>query len=82
MSDPKKYYRVIAEMSSACRLVIKAKDKNEAWKIAKQADGGDFEELPQVCNWEIYSVEQMKEEDGNKEEVLDCYDGLKEIGNG
>tara|TARA_R100000306_G_C4262206_1_gene85889 strand:- start:147 stop:374 length:228 start_codon:yes stop_codon:yes gene_type:complete len=73
MSEPENYWAVYAEMTSVCKLVIKAKDRGEAWTIATKADGGYFYELPNSGDWNVYSVEQMREEDVNKEEVLENY---------
>ena len=40
-----KFFKVRAEMTSDLQLVIKAENKEEAWKKAEDADGGDFEEV-------------------------------------
>ena len=51
-----KNYTVVARMTTALTIDIKAKNLEEAEKIARNTDGGDFTEIPQSVDWEIYSV--------------------------
>jgi len=41
-------------------LVIEAETEEEAWDIAHNADGGDFEEQEFSGDWDIYSVEEAE----------------------
>ena len=51
-----KNYKVVARMTTGLTIEIKAKNLEEAEKIARNTDGGDFTEIPQSGDWEIYSV--------------------------
>jgi len=51
-----KNYTVVARMTTGLTIEIKAKNLEEAEKIAHNMDGGDFTEIPQSVDWEIYSV--------------------------
>lgn len=33
--------------------VIEAKDEDEAWQVAKEMDGGDFEKIPWIGDWSV-----------------------------
>ena len=52
-------YIVIASSISYYRLEINAASEDDAWKIAKDADGGDF--VPDgEGDWEIVDVREDK----------------------
>lgn len=57
-------YRAIAEVSYMVELEFEADSPDEAWFIAKNADGGDFtimDETHMTDGWAIYDVEEVKE---------------------
>ena len=35
------------------RGVLGAKDEDEAWQVAKEMDGGDFEKIPWIGDWSV-----------------------------
>ena len=49
-------YRVVARMTTYLDVVIKAKNMDEAWQLAKEADGGEFDEIPNADDWHICDV--------------------------
>jgi hypothetical protein len=51
-----KNYKVVARMTTGLTIEIKAKNLEEAEKIARNTDGSYFTEIPQSGDWEIYSV--------------------------
>jgi len=57
---PMKKYEVIATTISYHKLIIEAENDDEAWDMAREADGGDFE-LHDQGNWEIYGVKEITE---------------------
>ena len=57
-----KKYRAIAKMQTILYLDFEAKDDDKAFQIAKDADGGDFTEIPNSGSWEIYSINESKRE--------------------
>lgn len=54
----KKTYKVTATMYTKLICEIEADSLDEAWKIAKDTDGGQFEALPDG-DWKIYDVEEL-----------------------
>jgi hypothetical protein len=54
-----KKYQVIASSISYYSLIIEAENDDEAWDMARDADGGDFEPHDQG-DWEIYSVGEVQ----------------------
>jgi hypothetical protein len=57
-----KKYRVIASSISYYTLEIEAENDDEAWDIAHEADGSDFDpEGIDSGDWEIYSVGEITE---------------------
>jgi len=55
-----KKYTVTATMYTKLRLDIEADSYDEAWRIAKEADGGQFTALPDG-DWEILDVVESEE---------------------
>lgn len=53
-------FKVTASYSTCCTLEIEAKDKEEAYDIALNADGGDFIESNQNYDWNIETVTEIK----------------------
>lgn len=57
-----KKYKVMAVMTSYVYLTVEAKNKEEAYDIADDTDGGEFvEESPYVGGWTIESIEEIVE---------------------
>jgi len=57
---PMKKYEVIASTISYHKLVIEAENDDEAWDMAREADGANFE-LHDQGDWEIYGVKEITE---------------------
>lgn len=53
-------YRVIAEMSCLLTTTIEAKDEFEALELAKDVDGGEFEEIENSGDWELLRADRVK----------------------
>ena len=57
-----KKYKVMAVMTSYVYLTVEAKNKEEAYDIADDTDGGEFvEEAPYVGGWTSESIEEIVE---------------------
>lgn len=74
----KKKFRVWATYQSDCYLDIEAEDKDEAYAIAKNTDGGDFTPNDDIDNdsWEIkeYDIEEIDDEPcPDCGDIGDCY---------
>ena len=57
-------FRVLAEMTILLEHEIEADSLEQAWELAKQADGGDFtvmDETHQTDGWDIYDVQEVTE---------------------
>lgn len=54
-----KKFRATATMSTKLVLDIDADDIDEAWRIARETDGGQFTALPDG-DWEIYDVTEAE----------------------
>ncbi len=46
-----KTYRVWAKCVSFCFIDVEANSEEEAWELAKDADGGEFEDDPTSGYW-------------------------------
>ena len=55
-----KKFKVIASSISYFTIEIEAEDDLQAWQLAKETDGGEFEPDGDG-DWEIYSVEEVKQ---------------------
>lgn len=60
-----KKFKVIASYVTFCELEVEAENENEAWKLAHDADGGDFEPMKgwqdELSDWNINDVLEIKE---------------------
>ena len=57
-----KKYKVMAVMTSYVYLTVEAKNKEEAYDIADDTDGGEFvEESPFDGSWELQHIEEIVE---------------------
>ncbi len=58
-------YKVIASYLTFCELEVEADNRDEAWELAREADGGDFEPLKgrwqELSDWHIDSVDEVVE---------------------
>jgi len=55
-----KKFKVVASSISYYTVVIEAENDDEAWDIAHDLDGGNFEAEDQG-DWEIYSVSEVQQ---------------------
>jgi hypothetical protein len=55
-----KKYEVITSSISYYSLIIEAENDDEAWDMARDADGADFEPHDGEGDWEIYSVQEVQ----------------------
>jgi hypothetical protein len=60
-----KKFRVIASYLTFCELEVEAENEDQAWEMAKDADGGDFEPLKgrfsELSGWHINDVSEVTE---------------------
>lgn len=54
-----KKFKVVASSISYYTVEIEAENDDEAWDIARDMEGGDFEAEDQG-DWEIYSVSEVE----------------------
>ena len=54
-----KKYQVIASSITYYTMEIEAENDDEAWDIAINADGGDFDPDNIEGDWEIYGVKEI-----------------------
>jgi hypothetical protein len=54
-----KTFKVVVSSISYYTVEIEAENDDEAWDIARDMDGGDFE-AEDVGDWEIYSVSEVE----------------------
>jgi hypothetical protein len=55
-------FKVRASYVSLCETIIEAKDKDEAWRIAKALDGGVFDTKFDPDDWQIDHVTPIEEQ--------------------
>ena len=62
MSTPKKKFRVRATMYTDLYIDVEAVDSQEAYNLARESCGGDFEEFPNSGDWEVHGtdIEQLE----------------------
>ena len=56
-----KKYKVTASYLTFCTLEIEANSEDEAWDIARETDGGDFECTEDLNDWSINEIEEVKQ---------------------
>ena len=54
-------YRVEAEFTYWGYVDVDAESEEEAWDIAEDIDGGDFEEMPGTWKFELHRPELVRE---------------------
>ena len=60
----KKKFKAHCTMSFFLELDIEAENSDEAWRIARETDGGDWTEPnPMVGGWDIHELEELDDED-------------------
>lgn len=52
-------FKIWASSTSIYSLEIEAESEDEAFKIAKNKDEGDFERVPYSGDWQIDDIEQI-----------------------
>jgi len=55
-----KKFRAIASYITYCTLDVEANTEEEAWSIALDTDGGDFEASKDCSDWQISEVVEIK----------------------
>jgi hypothetical protein len=59
-----KKFRVIASYLTFCEIEIEAESEDQAWEIACDTDGGDFEPMggrfAELSDWHINDVQEIK----------------------
>jgi hypothetical protein len=55
-----KRYKAYATISYDLVCEFDVEEGQDAWDVAKQIDGGDFNELDCSGDWKIYEVEEVK----------------------
>jgi hypothetical protein len=55
-----KQYRITAYYTTSCFTYVDAKDEDEAYNIAREMDGGSFENADKG-DWRIVDVEEVEE---------------------
>jgi len=58
-----KKWVVTAVVTKDCEMIIEAETEDEAWDIACQADGADFDEVEHSGSWRIDTVEKFDRKD-------------------
>ena len=53
-------FKIWASSTSIYSLEIEADSEDEAFQIAKNADGADFEPVPYSGDWQIDDIEQIE----------------------
>jgi hypothetical protein len=56
-----KKFKVIASYLTFCELEVEAENEDQAWELAREADGGDFEQMNELGDWYINEVVEVKE---------------------
>lgn len=56
-----KKFRVTACYYTYCTAVVEADTEDEAYKLAREMDGGDFKESGELGDWHINDVTEIKE---------------------
>ena len=63
-----KKYKVIASYLTFCELEIEAENEDQAWELAHNADGGDFEPLKgrwgELSDWHINDIQELEVQHG------------------
>lgn len=59
-----KKFKVIASYLTFVQIEIEAKNEDQAWEIARDKDGGEFEPMggrfAELQDWHISSVQEVK----------------------
>ena len=59
-----KKFKVIASYLTFCQIEIEAENEDQAWQIAHETDGGDFEPVggrfAELQDWHISNIQEIK----------------------
>lgn len=55
-----KKYKIWASSTELFTLEIEAENETDAWKIAQDADGSDFEPVKYSGDWQLDTLEEIK----------------------
>ena len=59
-----KKFKVIASYLTFCQIEIEAENEDQAWQIAHETDGGDFEPMggrfAELQDWHISNIQEIK----------------------
>jgi len=56
-----KRYKAYATISYDVVCEFYLEDDQDAWDVAKDLDGGDFDEIDGSADWKVYEVEEIGE---------------------
>ena len=54
-----KHYIAYATMSVDLMCEFEVEDDQDPWEVARSIDGGDFTEIQDSGDWELYDVKEM-----------------------
>jgi hypothetical protein len=57
-----KTYKAYATITYDLEYTFELEDDEDAWDYARDLDGGEFKEIPDTGEWNIYEVEEVKNE--------------------
>jgi len=55
-----KKFKITGSYVTYCTLIVNAHNEDEAWAIALDTDGGDFEASKDCSDWQISEVVEIK----------------------
>lgn len=55
-----KTFYIKASMTTYCETTIEAENEDEAWSIAQDMDGGDFDAIDDDGGWDILTVNEIQ----------------------
>jgi hypothetical protein len=54
-----KTYKAYATITYELEYTFELEDDEDAWDYARDLDGGEFKEIPDTGEWNIYEVEEV-----------------------
>jgi hypothetical protein len=54
-----KTYKAYATITYELECTFELEDDEDAWDYARDIDGGEFNEIPDSSEWNIYEVEEV-----------------------
>ena len=56
-----KTYKVTATYTVYCETEIEAENKDQAYQIAREMDGGDFKQSNELGDWHINDIQEIEQ---------------------